>query len=71
LDPLENGEIKRHPIGNHGNKKKSSSGNKLQQECELPRTDANEQKPFKLGEVKSKSSGEPDYEVTKFPVPRT
>ena len=33
-------------------KKNSSSGKKLQWEYQLPHTDANEQKPFKLGEVK-------------------
>jgi hypothetical protein len=33
-------------------KKNSSSGKKLQLECQLPHTDTNEQKPFKRGEVK-------------------
>ena len=39
-------------------KKNSSSGKKLQQGCQLLLTDASRQKPFRLGEVKSKSLGE-------------
>jgi hypothetical protein len=50
-------------------KKNSSSGKKLQRGCQLPRTDTKEQKPFRLGKVKSKVWVNPIREVTKFPVP--
>jgi len=53
-------KLRDSPLETMEMKKNSSSGKKLQQGCQLLRTDANKQKPFRLGEVKSKSLGESD-----------
>ena len=65
---LESRKVNRQPMGKR--EKKFKGKKEIRRGGQLPRKDAKDQKPFRLGEVKSRVWVNPIREVTKFPVPR-